>query len=76
MYRWMPPVVLSVLAALGLAWLFRTKQGAHIRQQITKQGQLMRKQGERTFDQVSRQVQENAQDLLNHGRHLVDTVTK
>jgi hypothetical protein len=76
MRRWMPPVVLSVLGALGLAWLLRTKQGAHVRQRLTKQGKLMGKQGERTLEQVSRQVQENAHDLLNHGRRLVDTVTK
>ena len=76
MYRWLPLVVLSALGVLGFAWLLRTKQGAHVRQQLTKQGKLMRKQGERTLGQVSRQVQENTQDLLNHGRRLVNTVTK
>ena len=76
MHRWMLPVALSALVAGVLAWLFRTKPGTHARRQLTKQGQLMRKQGERTLDQVSRQVQGSAQDLLNHGRQLVDTITK
>lgn len=76
MYRWMLPVVLSALGAFGLAWLLRTQQGTHARRQLAKQGKLMRKQGERTLDQVSRQVQGSAQELLNHGRRLIDSVTK
>lgn len=76
MLRWMPPVVLGALGALGLVWLFRSKQGAHVRRQLTKQGHLIRNQGEQTLDQVSRQVQGSAQDLLNHSRRLVEGVTK
>jgi hypothetical protein len=76
MPRWILPVSGVVLGALGAAWLFLTKQGAHARQQFTKQGRLLRKQGERTLDQMSRQVQGGTQDLLTRGRRLVGRVTR
>ncbi len=76
MPRWILPVALSALVAGVLAWLFATEQGARGRRQLTKQGQLVLEQGAQTFNQVSRQVQGGAQDLLNHGRQLVDTMTK
>lgn len=76
MQRWMLPVALSALVAGVIAWLFATKPGALVRRQFTKQGQLVLEQGEQTFNQVGRQVQGGAQDLLNHGRQLVDSVTK
>lgn len=76
MQRWMLPVVLSALVAGVLAWLFATEQGEEFRRQLTKQGQLMLEQGERTVDQVSRQVQGSAQDVLNSSRRLMDKVTR
>ena len=76
MLRWILPVVLSVLGALGLAWLFGTKKGTRARRQLTKQGQRMLEQGERTFAQVSRQVQGGAQDLLKGSRQLVNHVSR
>lgn len=76
MQRWMLPVVLSALVAGALAWLFATEQGEEVRRQLTKQGQLMLEQGERTIDQVGRQVQGSAQDVLNSSRRLMDKVTR
>ena len=76
MPRWMPLLVLSALIAGVLSWLLATKQGAQARRQLTKQGQIVLEQGERTLDQVGRQVQGSTQDLLTHGRRLVDTVTR
>lgn len=76
MQRWILPGILSTLVAGVLAWLFATKQGARTRRQLTKQGQIVLKQGEQTLDQVSRQIQGGTQDLLDHGRRLVDSVTR
>ena len=76
MQRSMEPVALSALVVGALAWLFATEQGAYVRRQFTKHGQLMREQGERTCAQISRQVQGSAQDLLGHGRRLVYHVTR
>ncbi len=76
MPRWMLPVVLSALVAGVLTWLFATEQGALARRQLTKQGQLVLEQGERTLDQVGRQVQGGSQEVLNTGRRLVDHVTR
>ena len=76
MPRWIVPVVLSALGAGVLAWLFATEQGALARRQFTKQGQLVLESGERTLDQVSRQVQGGAQDVLTTGRRLVNNVTR
>ncbi len=76
MQRWMLPVVLSALVAGVLAWLFATEQGEEVRRQLTKQRQLLLEQGERTIDQVGRQVQGSAQDVLNNSRRLMDKVTR
>jgi hypothetical protein len=76
MPRWIFPVSGVVLGAFGAAWLFLTKQGANARQQFMKQGRLMRKQGERTFNQMSHRVQGGTQDLLAQGRRLVGKVTR
>jgi hypothetical protein len=76
MPRWIFPVSGVVLGAFGAAWLFLTKQGAHARQQVMKHGRLLRKQGERTLTQVSRQVQGGTQDLLAQGRRLAGKVTR
>lgn len=76
MQRLIVPIVLSAVVAGFLAWLFATEQGNDFRRQLSKQGQLMIDQGERTIDQVGRQVQGSAQDLLGNGRRLVDKVTK
>lgn len=76
MSRWMPLFVLSALIAGVLAWLFATEQGAQARRQLTQHGQSALEHGERTLDQIGRQVQGSAQELLDHGRRLVDTVTK
>lgn len=76
MPRWMPLLVLSALIAGVVAWLLATRQGAQARRQLIKQGQMVLEQGERTLDQVGRQVQGSTQELLTQGRRLVDTVTK
>jgi polyhydroxyalkanoate synthesis regulator phasin len=76
MLRWIVPVALGAFGALGLAWLFRTKQGARARRQLTKHGQLMQKQGKRTLDQVGRQVQGSTQELLHNSHRLMETVTR
>jgi len=76
MLRWILPVVLSVLGALGFAWLFGTKQGTRARRQLTKQGQLMLKQGERTLDQVSRQLTRQGQLMMDQGERAFDQVSR
>jgi hypothetical protein len=76
MPRWMPLLILSALIVGVLSWLLATKQGAQARRQLTKQGQMVLEQGERTLDQVGRKVQGSTQELLTQGRRLVDIVTK
>jgi hypothetical protein len=76
MLRWILSVSGVVLGALGAAWLFGTRQGARARQQFTKQGRLLRKQGTRTLNQVSHQIQGGTQDLLDQSRRLVGRVTR
>ena len=76
MQRWMLPVVLSALIAAAIAWLFATEQGEEMRRQLTKQGQLLLEQAGQTVDQVNRQVQSTAQDVLDSSRRLVNDATK
>lgn len=76
MQRWLVPIALSAIIAGVFAWLFATEQGALMRRQLMKQGQLMLEQGEQNLDQVGRQVQGGAQELLDTGHRLVGNVTK
>lgn len=52
------------------------EQGGQTLDQVRKHGELLLVQGGQAIDQVGHQVQEGAQDLRNHGRRLVDTVTR
>ncbi len=76
MQRWILFVVLGALVGGVIAWLFATEQGESVRRQLAQQGQVMLEQGGKTVDQVSRQVQGSAQDVIDSSRRLVDRVTR
>ena len=75
MNRWIAPLALVALIAVGLAYLFTYRRGEPWRQQVAKQGQTLRKQTMRTVDQLSNQLQEGAEDVLTTSRQFMRSVT-